>query len=121
MHDMKMAKGDNYGSEPCIEKEGDKPRYPYGLTLHLDRESLEKLSIEQMPPVGSQMTLKAIVSVTEVSVSERSEGEPERRMNLQITEMELGAPGEKKDPSEELYGIPRDKTKEGKFTYVGEG
>lgn len=113
MASMKKVYKDNpgHGSDGCVE---DKPVYPYGLRIHLDNESLDKLGIKELPVVGVQMKLTALVGVVEVSVMERQEGEPERRMELQIMDMELTKPTEeKKDASEELYGVPRDKTKEG--------
>lgn len=113
MASMKKVYKDNSSHGDCVE-ESDKPVYPYGLRIHLDNESLDKLGIKELPSTGAQMKLTALVGVIEVSVMERQEGEPERRMELQIMDMELTKPTEeKKDASEELYGVPRDKTKEG--------
>lgn len=73
----------------------DAPRYPYGLCVSLDDDSLAKLGITDLPKVGAKMTLTARVVVTSIGSSERQGGDAESRMELQITDMELdgGATG----------------------------
>lgn len=65
------------------------PKYPYGTTIELNKDTLEKLGMATLPQVGTQMGLAATVIVTSVSQSESVEGEPYMCVNLQITDMEL--------------------------------
>lgn len=91
------------GNEPYL------PKYPYGLCLYLDDETLEKLGITELPKVGTVMTLTAQVKVTSVRSSEtqteKSKGETDENTNssvdLQITDMELQ--GVMKDLAKSLY------------------
>lgn len=66
----------------------DLPRYPYGLTVCLDDETLEKLGITQLPAVGTVMQLTALAEVCSVSQYENQTGS-DNNLSLQITDMEL--------------------------------
>ena len=70
---------------------GDEELYPYGLSLHLDDDTLEKLGLKSLPVVGSTMTLQAKVRVTGTNADEKRDGDVEGSLRLQITDMELGA------------------------------
>lgn len=72
------------------EIEYDEPMYPYGLCLHLGQEQLEKLGITALPAVGTEMTITAKVFVKGTSAYE-TQGGKDMSMDLQITDMELGA------------------------------
>jgi len=77
----------------CEVKPGDAPRYPYGLTLYLDNDSLAKLGISDLPKVGSALKLNALVTVTSIGMSQQQDGDAEMRTELQITDMELSGAG----------------------------
>ncbi len=82
----------------------DPPRYPWGLSLTLDEDSLDKLGMSALPEVGETRHLMAAVTVTSCSSNESESGK-HRSVTLQITEMALGEPP--KDSSahaEKLYG-----------------
>ena len=81
------AKGETLLAEP---EPGDAPAYPCGTTLYLDDDTLLKLGISELPPVGTKFTLTAIVEVTGNNARENQEGR-ESSLDLQITDMELGA------------------------------
>lgn len=66
-------------------------KYPYGLCIDLCDETLTKLGITDMPPVGSSMQLMARVEVSRSSQYENQEGK-EFSLALQITDMALSAP-----------------------------
>lgn len=68
--------------------DSDLPEYPYGLTISLDDESLSKLSMGEMPAVGTVMQLTALVKVCGVSQYENQQGS-DSNLSLQITDMEL--------------------------------
>lgn len=80
----------------------EQSKYPYGLCIHLDDDTLQKLGITTPPPVGSSMLLQAQVMVTSTSSDVMSDGEVEGRLTLQITDMELSAPA--KSASNVLWG-----------------
>ena len=72
----------------------DGPAYPYGLTVQLDNDSLEKLGIKTLPDAGEKYTLIAAVTVVGVSSSESESGK-NRSVSLQLTALclEDEAPG----------------------------
>ena len=73
--------------------------YPYGLRICLDRPSLTKLGITEMPAVGAKVKVSALASVVGVSQYEsenrpaqqtgEGHGKPNRTVELQIEAMEL--------------------------------
>lgn len=107
MADMKLEK-----------KEGEKVTllsdnpYPCGLRISLDSEVIEKLDMESLPDVKSVLSFNIKAEV----ISLADDGNY-RNIGLQITDMEL-VKKEKKDLGERLYGVPRDKTKEGKTIFI---
>ena len=71
---------------------GNAPRYPWGLCINLDDDSLTKLGITELPAVGSTLLLMAHVTVTSVRSSQQMDGDKESGTELQITDMALSAP-----------------------------
>lgn len=73
------------------EEVANTQEYPYGLRICLDRPSLTKLGITEMPAVGAKVKVSALASVVSVShyESENSYGKPNRTVELQIEAMEL--------------------------------
>lgn len=88
------------------------PKYPYGLCIYLDDETLEKLGLTQLPKVGSTMQLTAMVRVTGTRSNEiQTEKEPgesaentSSSVDLQITAMELGSSQNTQSTASLLYG-----------------
>lgn len=94
-------------SKPEVEEspgmiEGDEPRYPYGLCLHLGKDELEKLGMTQLPDVGAKMNVMAMGYVKSTSAYETQDDGKSMSVEIQITDLEL-TPGEKKDPASVLY------------------
>ena len=83
----------------CIS---DEEKYPWGLRVHLNTEELDKLGIKELPKVGEDIKLEAIVRVQSVSECEEVGNDVDRSVDLQITSMGLIA--ESKDASDDLYG-----------------
>jgi hypothetical protein len=107
--DMQMSADEarkEYGSCSPVGDESDLPKYPYGLTVNLDDETLAKLGITSLPDVGTSMTLTARVEVCGTSQYQNRNGEKDTSLSLQITAMELGAAGESggQDVASILYG-----------------
>jgi len=90
MINMKRSPKDKATLGDCCA--ADRPEYPYGLCINLDRESLEKLGITALPAVGDQLQLTALVTVQSVSEYERQEEGKSRDVSLQITDMALDKP-----------------------------
>lgn len=91
MINMKMSKEE--AQEETAPTAADAPEYPYGLSISLDEESMAKLGITELPKVGTQMQITAMVTVCGTSQYSTQGGEDEKNLSLQITDMEIsGAP-----------------------------
>lgn len=66
------------------------PKYPYGLRITLDAETVEKLGLKEMPKVDDMLRFMADSKVISVSSDEESDGdEKEYSVQLQIVDMEI--------------------------------
>lgn len=72
----------------------DKPQYPYGLCIELDKIALEKLGIKDLPDVGTEATVTAKVMVRSVSASQYEGGNDSASISLQITDMDTDLTGD---------------------------
>ncbi len=81
------------------------PQYPYGLSISLDNEALEKLDLSIADlEVGQTLALVAKVKVTSLSRNEHERGEKHESIGLQITDLVLELEGaQAKDAAEALY------------------
>lgn len=100
---MKLSKADRDKSTEMVMPAEDAPRYPWGLSVSLDNEVLEKLGMKELPEVGDELELLARVTVTRVSSTDQAEGGPSRDVGLQMTEMALEAPTRRKSTADVLY------------------
>jgi hypothetical protein len=81
----------------------DAPIYPWGLSICLEEEALDKLDLETLPDVDQVLQLVARVTVTAVSSNQTSGGGNRRSLSLQITDLGLApARGAKRD-ADALY------------------
>jgi hypothetical protein len=88
----KEAKGDypECGSIGSMKDKG--PRYPYGMELRLDTETLDKLGIDLSDyKVGESCVIEAKATVTRLSESQQQGGKDRRDLELQITDIAIGA------------------------------
>ncbi|EGP43115.1 capsid staple protein [Achromobacter insuavis] len=100
--DMKLSPDEAKVRECCASGESDGgPKYPWGLTISLDDDTLSKLGMTALPQVGQQMRLAAVVEVCSTSQHANQEG-TEKCISLQITQM--GLEGEAPQPAQVLYG-----------------
>jgi len=91
---------------PCYEE----PAYPYGLQITLCDETLRKLSMTDLPKVGTVITFTAQATVTSISSYETADmNEPgeagehqERTVALQITDMDMAKPSA--SAADRMYG-----------------
>lgn len=111
MIDMKMKRKSEeaktmLSDEVESEDDDESPKYPYGLEVTLDSDSLEKLGITaaSLPKVGEQMQMAAKVEVKSVGMNEyQGDSKPSLHVCLQITAMELSG-GAAPDQAEVLFG-----------------
>lgn len=109
MINMQLSKAEAKEGCGASPADYDLPRFPYGLTLCLDDEVLEKLGITDLPKVGAVMLLQAQVTVTSVSSRATQENKEKGEatestssdVSLQITDMELQ--GGARDLASQLY------------------
>ena len=90
------------------EIERDEPRYPYGLCISLGKDELEKLGITALPKVGGEMMIQAKAMVKSTSAYETQGEGTDMRVELQITDMEIGQTenARNENRAEALYGAP---------------
>lgn len=67
----------------------DAPKYPWGLCITLNDDSLEKLGVDMLPAVGTEVTIVARAQVTRTGDNQTQGGESEMSMDLQITDMQI--------------------------------
>lgn len=72
----------------CMPYEGEK--YPWGMRLDLNGDVMKKLDVKTLPKTGSEVTITATAKVVSTSVNDREGGKAEKRMELQITALDLG-------------------------------
>lgn len=104
LHSMKITAAERKKrQEPSMGPGEDAPAYPYGLTVRLDNEALEKLGIgDDLPESEAKMVLIAKVEVISASSVDRAGGGKTRGLELQITDMCL-EDGNAKDAAKTLY------------------
>jgi hypothetical protein len=67
----------------------DAPKYPWGLCITLNDDSLEKLGVDKLPSVDTEVTIIAKATVSSVRENQTQGGESEASMDLQITDMRI--------------------------------
>lgn len=104
MISMKINSKEAYSLVSSEEaKSPDLPKYPYGLKICLDDESLKKLGFDSLPKVGSEMMILAKVEVCSARTYETMAGGSDNGVDLQITDMEIRSDEEKSIESS-FYG-----------------
>ncbi len=99
---MSPDEAKEYAEGPATS--GDAPAYSWGTSLCLNTELLERLGISTPPAVGTEFTLMARCVVTGTSQRQQQDGDTDKSLDLQLTEMELAPAGPKKSDAEVLYG-----------------
>ena len=87
--------------------EQEQPEYPYCLKLYLSHDELEMLGVKELPALNSVLDIMAKAKV--VALREEKDN---CTMELQITDMALGAPKKEKSPQAALYGESEDQSVE---------
>jgi hypothetical protein len=76
-------------------------QYPWGLSITLGEEELEKLGVEKLPKIDGTVTLYAKAKVTRREETQTEGGVTRRTLGLQITELCLESRG--KSSADVLY------------------
>lgn len=76
--------------ETMLAEADEAPEYPYGLSICIDDDILEKLGIDpaKLPPVGTVFYIEAKAEVCSTSQYQNQDG-ADTSMSLQITDMSL--------------------------------
>lgn len=79
----------------CAPIECIAPDYPWGLTLNLGADELEKLGLAKMPALGTEIVITAKVKVTrcEESAYEGPNGKETESRSLTLQVTDIGMPG----------------------------
>ena len=101
MVNMKMKREEPNEKETMLGQSD----YPYGLCIHLDNETLDKLGISELPEVGKEINLSAVGYVKSASMSDSEEGGKMKSLGIQITDLGLGKMGKKSEKKEEAAKV----------------
>jgi hypothetical protein len=93
----KEAKSEAKLASPYMEQE----RYPYGLRLDLNDETLKKLGITSLPAVGGTIMFEAKAKVVGSRQSATQDSE-NRSIELQITDIDIDFEGDEEVKEGEL-------------------
>jgi hypothetical protein len=102
-HEMVSMKLTPRAAKAAVEPAYTPPPYPWGLSLTLDDEVLEKLGATRLPAVGAELLLHARVTVTRVEASESDERKT-RSVSLQITALCLESTSTDAEYADVLFG-----------------
>lgn len=78
------------------------PEFCPGTTIYLGSEALQKLNIEALPPIGGTVMVQARCVVSAAHEEQVPGRGVQRRLELQITDMEMSG-GKEKTPQEIIY------------------
>ena len=90
-------------AETAIAAEVEAPEYPWGLTVTLEEEELKRVGIKDTYEAGEVLELWARVTVKSFTEEDPETQGTQRRLELQMTDMELKEPG-KQGAADKLYG-----------------
>lgn len=88
MQDLKISKKEAKETNKLSTPYEDQERYPYGLRLDLNDDTLKKLGITKLPAVGTVLMFEAKAKVVG-SRQSATESSDNRSIELQITHLDL--------------------------------
>lgn len=77
------------------------PVYPYGLSICLTQEEIDKLDLEEDVGVGDYLHIHALAKVTSVSNREMSDGKTDRRVEMTLTHIAAESEDDENEGAEE--------------------
>jgi len=102
-HTVELVNMKRTPAERKIDTEYKESEFPWGLSLNIQDESVDKLGFDTLPPIGTEYRVMAIAVVTSVNESEHENAKKSRSIGLQITDLAL-EPAEDKSASEKMFG-----------------
>ena len=85
--DMQLSKRD--AKEDFSVDKDDGPRFPHGLTLHLNDDTLKKLGMTDLPTVGDKVLIAGFGVISSASENRRQRG-VDRDVSIQLQELIVG-------------------------------
>lgn len=82
--------------QPVAAPEFDRPKYPYGTTISLDEETLDKFNDLMNSKAGDAVLIVAVGKIKEVRSVDTESG-VDARVEIQLTEMDIKQPSQDKD------------------------
>lgn len=76
-------------AEVAAPAPSDGPKYPWGLCITLNDDTLEKLGVKTLPAAGTTVTIIAKAQVTSTSERQTEGDGTKQSMDLQITDMQV--------------------------------
>ena len=84
--DMKMS--EKQSTNEFAVSAGKGPRFPHGLTISLNDDSMEKLGFGKLPAVGTEMIVVGVGKVTRASENRGQHG-VDRDVSIQLERIEV--------------------------------
>lgn len=75
------------------KEEYEPPPYPWGLSIRLEKDELDKLKLATLPNVGDEVHITAVGRVTTVSSAMRDQNDEDKTVTIQIVMLELDNEG----------------------------
>lgn len=85
--DMKMSK--KKAKERFEVDSDDNDRFPHGLSIHLDNDSLKKLGFDSVPDIGEEFIVVGVGPIVHASEHKRQNG-TDRDVTIQLQKIEVG-------------------------------
>lgn len=89
----------------CCAPDGSGPKYPWGLSLSLETETLKRLgkSVTDFK-VGTEVPIMVMAKVTSISMSENAEGGKNESVGLIAAQMDFNDAMSEEDKAAKMYG-----------------
>lgn len=91
MVDMKRTEADAQSGAMAMPVDSDGGQYPYGLQISLEEDDLDKLGIEDLPAVGTEIKGTFTGTVTSTRLGATGDG---RWMSIQVCCLQMDAESE---------------------------
>jgi hypothetical protein len=88
----------------CCAPDGTGPKYPWGLSLSLETETLNKLGMTIKDfEIGSMVPISVMARVTSLSMNEREDGDKSSCVGLICAQMDFNKKSSDDEKADKLY------------------